>query len=241
LWICGFPDQAHQRATEAVEYAMRLNRPYSIAFALQYAVSVAHLRRSYESSRVQAETLNTVARENGFPVWQACGIASIGRVLIEENKWPEGDQLMREGIAAARSAGGELIYYYLLNLYAEGCVLHRKLAEGLRALEEVHEGIRKTDLQMLESENLRLRGELLLLERNPSRAEELFRGALRIANAQGAKSFELRAATSLAGLMIAQGRHTEARAILEPVYAFFTEGFTTGDLLEAKALLEKSS
>jgi class 3 adenylate cyclase/predicted ATPase len=239
LWICGYPDQAHQRGEEALTFAMRLGRPFSIAFALQYVVSVAHLRRSYESSRVQAETLNTVARENGFPNWQACGLASIGRVLLEEGNWPKGDRLMREGIGQARSAGGELIYYYLLNLYTEGCILHRKLDEGLRAVDEVRDGLLKTDLRMLESENLRLRGELLLLDgnRKSSEAEQLFREAMRIANAQGAKSWELRAAISLAQMLIHQERRADARSILEPVYGWFTEGFATGDLKQAKALL----
>jgi adenylate cyclase len=243
LWTCGYPDQAQHRADEALQFATRLGRAYSISFALQYVVSVAHLRRRYEDSRVQAETLNTVASESGFPIWQACGLASIGRVLMEEGNWTEGAKWMHEGITQARSFGGELIYYYLLNLYTEGCVLHHKLDEGLRALEEVKEGIRKTDLRMLESENLRLRGELLRLEgeHNSSKAEELFRSGLAIANAQGAKGWELRAANSLARLMIEQRRHTEARAILEPVYSFFTEGFGTGDLLEAKTLLEQTS
>src|SRR5208283_3738735 len=145
LWICGYPDQAQRRADEALQLAMRLGRPFSIAFALQYVVSVAHLRRSYESSRIQAETLNTVARENGFPIWQACGTASIGRVLLEDGNWTEGDRLMREGVNQARSAGGELIYYYLLSLYVEGCLLHRKIAEGLRTLDELVAGVQKTD------------------------------------------------------------------------------------------------
>jgi tetratricopeptide (TPR) repeat protein len=242
LWICGYPDQARKRADEALQLAMRLNRSFSIAFALQYSVSVAHLCRSYETSKAQAESLRTVARENGFPIWQACGTASMGRVLMEEGDWEQGDPLMREGLTQARGAGGELIYYYLLNLYAEACVLHRKIDEGYRVLDELLEGLQKTDLRMLESENHRLRGELFLLDgKNASGAEERFRTALRIAGAQGAKSLELRAANSLARLMLNQGRHDEARALIEPVYNFFTEGFTTGDLKEAKALIQQSS
>jgi class 3 adenylate cyclase/tetratricopeptide (TPR) repeat protein/ribosomal protein L40E len=241
LWICGYPDQARKRADEALQLAMRLNRPYSIAFALQYAVSVAHLCRSYESSKAQAESLRTVAREHGFPIWQACGTASMGRVLIEEGDWEQGEPLMREGLKQVRGAGGELIYYYLLTLYAEACVLHRKIEEAYRVLDESLEGLRRTDLGMLESENHRLRGALLLLDgKRASEAEELFRTALRVALAQGAKSWELRAANSFARLLLGQGRHDEARALIEPVFNFFTEGFTSGDLREAKALLHQS-
>ncbi len=194
VWICGYPDQAGKRADQGLQLAMRLGRPFSIAFALQYVVSVAHLRRSYESSRVQAETLNTVARENGFPIWQACGTASIGRVLLEDGDWAGGDRLMREGLAQARNAGGELIYLYLLSLYVEGCLLHRKFDEGFRALDEISEGMRRTDMRMLESEIHRLRGELILLAgKDVSEAEELFRISMGVAIAQGGKSLELSA------------------------------------------------
>ena len=241
VWICGYPDKAQVRAEEALQLAMRLNRPYSIAFALQYAVSVAHLRRSYESSKPQAESLRTVAREAGFPIWQACGTASMGRILMEEGNWQQGDPLMREGLLQARNAGGELIYLYLLSLYAEACVLHRKIAEGLRALDELVAGVQKTDMRMLESEAHRMRGELILLDgSNASEAEELFRTALHVAVAQGAKSWELRAANSLARLMLDHGRHDEARAIIDPVYNWFTEGSATGDVREAKSLLDRS-
>jgi len=240
-WFAGYPDRAHTRADEALQLAMRLGRPYSIAFALQYVVSVAHLRRSYESSRAQAESLRTVAGENGFPVWHACGTASMGRIFMEDGDWARGDPLMREGLTQARAAGGELIYLYLLSLYAEACVLHRKIAEGARTLDALQEGLQKTDMRMLESEAHRMRGELILLDgSNASEAEDLFRTALRIAGAQGAKSWELRAANSLARLMLDQERPDEARSILEPLYGWFMEGFSTGDLREAKALLDRA-
>ena len=148
---------------------------------------------------------------------------------------------MREGLAQARNAGGELIYLYLLSLYVEGCLLHRKFDEGFRALDEISEGMRRTDMRMLESEIHRLRGELILLAgKDVSEAEELFRISMGVAIAQGGKSLELRGANSLARLMLKQDRHDEARAIIEPVYSFFTEGFATGDLREAKALLDQS-
>src|SRR6202050_3258381 len=242
VWVCGYPDQARVRAEEGLQLAMRLNRPYSISFALQYAVSVAHLRRSYESSKPRAESLRTVARESGFPVWQACGTASMGRVLMEEGDWDGGHALMREGLSQVRSAGGELVYLYLLSLYAEGCLLHRKITEGTRTLDELAEGMQRTEMRMLESEIPRIRGELILLDnQNAAAAEELFRTALRIAGEQGAKSWELRAANSLGRLMMAAGRRDEARDLIAPVYAWFTEGFETGDLKEAKELLREAS
>jgi len=94
---------------------------------------------------------------------------------------------------------------------------------------------------MLESEIHRLRGELLLLDgKDSAQAETLFRNAMRVASAQGSRSWELRGAISLARLMLDQGSAADARAILEPVYNFFTEGFSTGDLREAKSLLDRT-
>ncbi len=103
-WICGYPDQARKRADEALQLATRLGRAFSIAFALQYSISVSHLRRSYETSKAQAESLITVARESGFPSWQACGSASMGRVLMEQGDWERGEPLMREGLARCAAA-----------------------------------------------------------------------------------------------------------------------------------------
>ena len=238
LWLCGYPDQALKRVEEAHQLATRLNRSYSIAFALQYAVSVAHLRRSYESSKAQAESLRTVARESGFPLWLACGTASMGRVRIEEGDWEHGDPLMREGIAQALSAGGRLTYLYLTALRVEGCILHRKVTDGMRGVDELAEGLSQTDMRMLEPEIHRMQGELMLLDgKEAAAAEQCFKRALAIAQAQGAKSWELRAAISLAKLMKSQGRDADAHGILEPIYNWFTEGFTTGDLIDAKRLL----
>ena len=112
---CGFaaiPIRRSAAQTKRLQLAMRLGRPFSIAFALQYMVSVAHLRRSYEGSWRSSRDLNTVARENGFPIWQACGTASIGRVLDGRRRLGgRRSALMREGLQQARNAGGELIYH----------------------------------------------------------------------------------------------------------------------------------
>src|ERR1700736_3988212 len=107
---------------------------------------------------------------------------------MEQGDWEHGDVLMREGLNQVRSAGGELVYLYLLSLYAEACLLHRKIAEGTRTLDELAEGMQKTDMRMLESEIHRMRGELMLLDgKSPRDAEELFRKAGAIATSQGAK------------------------------------------------------
>jgi predicted ATPase len=241
LWIAGYPEQAQKRVAEAVSMAMRLNRPFSIAFALQYVVSVAHLRREYASLRQHAENLSAVAREHGFPMWVASSTASLGRQLLEERDWEGGSALMREGLNNVRSAGGELIYLYLAVLFAEGCLLNSRIGDGLEILDHAFEGLNKSDMRMMESEIYRLRGEMRLFEQKNSEAEEDFRTALRIANAQGAKSLELRAANSLGGLLIEAGKRDEVRQVIAPMYGFFTEGFEDGDLKEARELLARAS
>jgi class 3 adenylate cyclase/tetratricopeptide (TPR) repeat protein len=242
LWTCGYGDQAMKRSLEALELARRLNRPFSIAFALQYLVSVTHLRGEFGVLKERAETLCTVARESGFPVWLATGMVSIGRVMLEDGEWERGAAMMREGLKQVRDAGGELIYLYLLMLFAEGCLVHRRSVEGFETLELAFEGIRQTDMRLTEAEMYRLRGDFVLLDGNDQgKAETEYRIAIRIAQEQGAKSWELRAATSLGRLMIANGRRIEARDLIAPVYGWFTEGFETQDLKRAKELMREAS
>jgi predicted ATPase len=190
----------------------------------------------------RAETLCTVARESGFPVWLATGMVSIGRVMLEDGDWERGAAMMREGLKLVRDAGGELIYLYLLMLFAEGCLVHRRSAEGFETLELAFEGIRQNDMRLTEAELYRLRGDFILLDGNDqAKAEEEYRTAIRIAQEQGAKAWELRAATSLGRLMMASGRRIEARDVIASVYGWFTEGFETRDLKHAKELLREVS
>jgi class 3 adenylate cyclase/predicted ATPase len=240
-WMCGYPEQALHSADEGVALALRLNRPFSIAFALQYRVSIDHLCRIYTRTTETTENLVSLARENGFPMWLACGTMSMGRMMVEGGDRERGFQLMREGLAQIREAGGELLHQFMRVLLAESCLVGGLIDEGIDALDKALEAIVKFDTRMLESEIYRIRGEFYRLARDDRSAEQQFREALRIARAQEAKGWELRAATSLARLMIEQSRRDEARTILEPIYTWFTEGFGTGDLIEAKALLEESS
>ncbi|HLX38757.1 MAG TPA: adenylate/guanylate cyclase domain-containing protein [Candidatus Binataceae bacterium] len=256
-WMCGYPDRAMQSADEAVALALRLNRPFSIAFALQYKVSTDHLCRTYTDTVRVAQNLVSLARENGFPMWVACGTISIGRFMLyghhaERGLYDDAErgvhsdaerglQMMRDALTQIREAGGELLLQFMRVLFAESCLEMKLAEEGIAALDQAFEAIGQFDTRMLEPEIHRLRGEFHRLAQDDKSAEQQFREALRIAQEQGAKSWELRASTSLAKLMKSQGRDTDARAILEPIYNWFTEGFSTGDLTEAKALLDMVS
>ncbi|HSR58815.1 MAG TPA: hypothetical protein VLL57_11525, partial [Candidatus Binataceae bacterium] len=140
------------------------------------------------------------------------------------------------------SAGGELSYRFLLVVFADACLLARNAAAGLPALELAHEAVEKYDERILEPEIHRLRGELMLLDgSSESAAEEQFRTAMRIASALRMRSFELRAAMSLARLLLKQDKPAEAHTTLVPIYESFTEGFDTADLIDAKSLLAKAN
>jgi predicted ATPase len=162
--------------------------------------------------------------------------------LAEQGQGEEGITQMRQGLAAlqATEAGGA----HWLVLLAEAYGKHGQAAEGLRMVAEVLARAEKTGHRMWEAELHRLKGELLLKAEGGGRdtaltAEECFHQALDIARHQEAKSLELRAATSLSRLWQQQGKRDEARALLAPIYGWFTEGFDTTDLQEAKVLLDE--
>jgi predicted ATPase len=148
---------------------------------------------------------------------------------------------MRQGIAAWRATGAELQRPYYLALLAEAHGKAGQADEGLRVLAEALSAVHTTGERQHEAEIYRLKGELLLQQDVPDEqeAESCFRQAVDVAHQQQAKSFELRAAMSLSRLWQQQGKCAEARQLLEPIYGWFTEGFNTTDLLEARALLEE--
>ena len=147
---------------------------------------------------------------------------------------------VRQGIAARRATGAANIVPYLCTVLAEGCDHLGHPADGLQALDEAHTLVEQQEERWWEAEISRLRGVLLLRQPGtpPAEAEAWLQRALDVACRQEAKSLELRAAMSLARLWQQQGKRTEARELLAPIYGWFTEGFDTADLQEAKALLE---
>jgi predicted ATPase len=128
-------------------------------------------------------------------------------------------------------------WYFALLAEAQG--LAGQVDEGLFSVEEALGWVARNDERLYEAEVHRIKGELLLLREDPTQAQRCFEKALTVARDQQAKSWELRAATSLARLWMQNSRGAEARAVLAPVYGWFTEGFDTADLIEAKALLEQ--
>ena len=151
----------------------------------------------------------------------------------------EGISLLRSGASAYRVTGAVLLNVYYSTLLALAYEIAGRVDESMTLLDEASQIVERTEERWFAAELNRHKGQLLLEQGHSAAAEELFRKALSIAEEQGAKLWELRAAASLARLRRDQGRHAEARDLLAPVYGWFTEGFDTADLKEAKSLLDE--
>jgi predicted ATPase len=185
----------------------------------------------------RADQLVALATEQGFPHWGAQGTLYRGWAKVKDGEVEEGTALLRAGLAAYRTAGSKLFVPHYMDLQAAACELAGQIEEAASLLDDALQLVERTGERWLEAELNRHKGQLLLRQGHTEVAEELYFKALSIARAQEAKLWELRAAASLARLRRDQGRRTEACDLLAPVYAWFTEGFDTPDLKEAKALL----
>jgi predicted ATPase len=189
----------------------------------------------------RAEQLVAVATEQGFSRWHAQGMICRGWVKVKNGDVVEGISLLRSGSKAYRATGSLSWMPQYFALLARACEIAGQIEEGLTLFDDALEIAERRGERSLEAELNRHKGQLLLRQGHTEAAEVLYRKALGIAAEQGAKLWELRAAMSLARLSRDQGRGAEARDLLAPVYDWFTEGFDTPDLKEAKALLSEHS
>ena len=240
LWLLGYPVQACARLREALALAHGLSHPFSLAFAQCWATCVAQWCRDVSVVREHAEAAVALSTAQGFPQWAAWGTTLGGWALAMQGQGEAGLALVRQGIAAWRAIGAVLNVPYLCTVLADVAAHLGHPADGLQALGEAHTLVEQHDERYWEAEVCRLRGVLLLRQPGASQAEAeaWLQQALDVARRQEAKSLELRAAMSLSRLWQQQGKQAEARELLAPVYGWFTEGFDTKDLQEAKALLE---
>jgi predicted ATPase len=239
LWYLGYPEQALQRSAESLTLAHKLPHPHTLAHALGFAASLQQFRREAQAVSAQAEVVMELAREQEFPQWLAWGAMLRGWELVEQGQRVEGMTHMRQGLAAFDSLGAALGRPYWLALLAEACGKAGQAEEGLRLVTGALVAMQNTGERRWEAELYRLQGELLRAHapEHDDEAEDCFQQALMVARRQRAKSLELRAAIGLSRLWRRQGKEAEARQLLEEIYGWFTEGFDTADLLDAKALL----
>ena len=240
LWCLGYPAQAARRSQEALALARALSHPYSLALAQYYAAYLHQRRREALAVQAQAEAFLPLATAQGFPLWVGLGTCWRGWALAMQGQSEVGLTQLRQGLATVVATGQELSQPFGLILLAEAVGHTGQVEEGLRLLAETLTAFEASGRGDLLAEAYRLQGEFLLHQSVPdaAHAETCFQQALAIACRQQAKSWELRAALSLSRLWQRQGKRAAAYDLLAPVYGWFTEGFDTADLQEAKALLE---
>jgi predicted ATPase len=243
LWHLGYPDQAMERMQEALALARELSHPFSLASALDHAAWLHQYRREERLTQEQAEADIVLSREQGFSFFLAHGTILHGWALAPQGRRVEGITQMHQGMATWRAMGVALLLPWDHTLLAEAYGESGQSEEGLRLLAEALATAHQQGAHLWEPELYRVKGELLLRQPVPDapEAEACFRRAFDSARRQEAKSLELRVATSLSRLWQQQGKRAEARELLAPIYGWFTEGFDTADLQEAKALLEELS
>jgi len=243
LWQLGYPDRALKKSNEALELAQALSHPHSHIFALGYVAGLHHSRREPRAAQEAAESVITLSSEHGFTDFLPSAGCSRGWAMAQQGKIEDGIPQIEESLAVARATGMELSRTGYLYTLAETLMDAGRLTAGLNAVKEAIAVAEAREERIYEAEVHRLKGELLL-KQNASKAAEAqrcFLRAIEIARKQCAKSWELRATTSLARLLASQGRRDEARTMLADIYNWFTEGFDTADLKDAKALLDELS
>jgi predicted ATPase len=241
LWYLGYPAQAVRQSQEALALAQKLVHPYSLAAARFWATRTHYHRREVLAVQAQTDVLLTLATAQGFPLHVGWGTFWRGWALAMQGQGEAGMAQMHQGMAAVLAAGQMVSRPHCLVLLAEAAGHAGQVEQGLSLLAEAQTVVKANGQGDLLAEAHRLQGELLLRQAIPdaTQAEACFQQALTVARRQQAKSWELRAASSLARLWQQQGKRTEARELLAPIYGWFTEGFDTADLQEAKALLEE--
>ncbi len=252
LWFLGYPEQARQTMARGLTLAHGLVHPSSLCFALIYASYLHFHRHEWQLTQEHAEAVIGIATEHGFPHWVQYGQMVRGYALAYQGRAEEGIAEIYRGLEGQRAAGTEAGRSFFPYLLAAAYGQAEHFEEGLSILTEALAFVDRTEERFYEAELYRLKGELTLQQFNfqdskfkdtdsQGEAEACFLKAIEIAESQKAKSWELRASTSLARLWQQQGKHKEAHQMLSTVYNWFTEGFDTKDLQDAKALLDELS
>ncbi len=237
----GRPDQALATVRECVQVARMQSHPRTLAMATQFAGHLHLFRREPDVVVEHCRTLTSLASEHGFPFYRALAEILAGCAAIQHGEGAQAVEGIKRGIDAWQSLGSGLALPWFLGELAEGL---RSIGRCDEALDVVSDALRQTEgsgERQFAAELHRIAGMALLTQEKPVEAESSFRRAREIARTQGARMWELRASRSLAGLLAKQGKREEARTTVADVYGWFTEGFDTADLKEAKALLDELS
>jgi adenylate cyclase len=236
LWFLGYPDQSLAAVEETMTKVEQLGQDHDLAFTLAIGICpILCLRREFDRAEIQTKHLLQLASRKGLDYFIPFGKVNLGSVLVNRGRIAEGQNEIRTGVRQYSEGGQKTFLTFCLSLLIEAL---GKDEEAGEVLDEALALVEKTGERFFEAELRRLRGEFLLRrEEDPAESEACFQQALDIASQQGAKSLQLRAATSLAELWSSNGRSKEAHDLLAGVYDSFGEGFATADLQDAQTLL----
>jgi predicted ATPase len=242
LWCLGYPEQALKRSQEALDLARALDHAFSLADVLCFAGCLFHaMRRDAPALKDDAEELTRLSKGMGFSSFEGTGACYWGEAMAKLGQVQEGIAQMREGLAARQSIGGRCCSSGVLGALAEAQAKAGRPEEGLATLGEAFALVEETDERFCEAELYRLQAEVLLTQGDDAGAEASLHQAVEVARRQQAKSWELRATMGLCRLWQKQGKQEGARQALGEIYGWFTEGLSTTDLRQARALLEELS
>ena len=241
LWLLGYADQALQTIREALILARDLSQPNSLGTALFYSAWIHQKRGEGQAVQEHTAAAITLGTEQGLPRWVEQGTILRGWSLVEQGNWEEGIVQIRQAVSVRR--GSVRMLTHPAALLAEAYLKAGQFEEGLNVVTEALAIAQKTGVRFYEAELHRIKGELLLRQAvsDKGEAQVCFQQAIEVSRNQSAKSLDLRAVMSLSRLWQRQGKTEEARKMLAEIYGWFTEGFDTADLKEAKALLEELS
>jgi len=240
LWLLGYAKAARMDTEHALNDARECGQATTLMYALSHTALLEY-SGDYATASAQADELAALAEEKGALLWKARGMVGRGRLLGLIGRAADAVQMISSGITAWRSTGATLNLPSWLSYLAAAHAELGQLDEAWRCIGEAMSAIETTKERWFEAEVNRIAGEVASksLQTDTAKAERYFKRAIEVARAQQAKSWELRAAMSMARLWRDQGKREEARELLGPVYGSFTEGFDTLDLKEAKALLDQ--
>ena len=236
----GFFDRSRRLIEDAIVRAERLHHPVGLVNTFSLAAQIEIQHRNPQRAEELAEAIAEPSEEHGLPHYAAIAVMMRGWAIAMRGEPHTGVELLREGLASYLATGTRQQHSYFLGLMSEALDQAGRTTEALGALAEAMNRVAETDERYYEAELHRITGELLLKSEAGSQlgAEVCFQKAFAVAREQKARSFELRAALSLCRLWSKQGKNSEARTLLGETYGWFTEGFDTPDLIEAKTLLD---
>jgi predicted ATPase len=241
LWILGYPEAALADVKGALEIAHETGQVGSLIYAQIHAGVTQMYCGNLMAAQVQWENLLVFLEEKGALFWQTPVMLYQACCLVRLGKHSDAAKIFTGWVNAWQSIGATLVLPYFLSFFATACAELGQFDKAWNCIGEAIMLIERTKQAWCEAEVNRVAGEIALMSPEPdvAKAEAYFKRALSVARAQEAKSWELRAAMSMARLWRDQGKVQQGRKLLAAVYGWFTEGFSTRDLQEAKALLEE--